>query len=206
MILDLSKIKEDFNLKIKGVIHIGAHYGEEHSTYKQLDIKNNIYFEPLKTNFNILKNNVTDNSILYNFALGNENKTIEMFVDEANMGGSSSVLKPDLHLHQYPHIQFTKKETVEMKRLDDIKFDRNLFNFINIDVQGYELEVLKGAEDTLSNIDYIMSEVNRESLYENCVLIDELDLFLEKFNFKRVLTDWAGQTWGDAFYFKFKRL
>ena len=54
---------------------------------------------------------------------GNDNKLIEMYVEDANMGQSSSILKPEIHLKQYPHIIFNKKELVEMKRLDDIDID-----------------------------------------------------------------------------------
>jgi hypothetical protein len=75
-------------------------------------------------------------------------------------------------------------------------------NFINIDVQGYELEVFKGSENLLNSIDYIITEVNRDEVYENCVRIESLDEFLSKYGFIRVETDWAGHTWGDALYIK----
>jgi len=91
-------------MKINGVLHIGAHYGEEHSLYKMNNINKIVYFEPLKSNFEVLKSNVVDDSILYNIALGQEEKEIEMFVETANNGQSSSILEPVLHLNQYPHI------------------------------------------------------------------------------------------------------
>ena len=77
------------------------------------------------------------------------------------------------------------------------------YNFIAIDVQGYELEVMRGAVDTLNNIEYIVAEVNRNELYINCAKVNELDSFLGDFGFKRVETLWAGgQDWGDALYIK----
>ena len=76
------------------------------------------------------------------------------------------------------------------------------YNFINIDVQGYELEVFKGSLRTLESIDYIISEVNRAELYENCTNVYELDNFLSLYGFKRVETSWEGVTWGDALYIK----
>ena len=78
------------------------------------------------------------------------------------------------------------------------------YNMINIDVQGYELEVFKGATKTLENIDYIITEVNRDVVYHQCAFIDDLDDYLKQFGFARVETDWAGHTWGDAFYVKIK--
>jgi hypothetical protein len=66
------------------------------------------------------------------------------------------------------------------------------------------LEVFKGSETTLNHIDYIMCEVNREVVYYGCPMVNELDDFLKKYNFKRVETTWDGNTWGDAFYIKNK--
>jgi hypothetical protein len=93
-----------------------------------------------------------------------------------------------------------------MVRLDDVNFDSNKYNFIMIDVQGYELEVFKGAEKTLEKIDYIMSEINRDELYENCAKIEELEVFLGHFGFKLVEENWAGGTWGDGFFIKKDKL
>jgi FkbM family methyltransferase len=206
MILDLIKLVENFNLNIKGVIHIGAHYGQENEVYNELNIKNRIFFEPLKNNFNKLKENIGDEFLLINKALGNENKKVEMYVDTENQGGSSSILKPKIHLIQYPHIVFESIEEVEMTRLDDIEFDINNYNFINIDVQGYELEVFKGSSLSLDKIDYIMCEVNRGEIYENCAMIEDIDKFLSTYGFKMVEVDWAGGGWGDAFYIKEKNI
>jgi hypothetical protein len=91
---------------------------------------------------------------------------------------------------------------VEMKKLNDIDINFTLYNMINIDVQGYELEVFKGSTDILHNIDYIISEVNRDEVYQNCTKVDDLDIFLSKYNFIRVETSWDGNTWGDALYVK----
>ncbi|WP_447516023.1 FkbM family methyltransferase, partial [Clostridioides difficile] len=83
---------------------------------------------------------------------------------------------------------------VDVRKLDNLPIDDSLYNFINIDVQGYELEVFKGGIETLKNIDYIYSEVNRAQLYKGCVLVEELDQFLEIYGFKRVGTWWDGIT------------
>lgn len=203
MLLDFKKLYKKYNMKIDGVIHIGAHYGQEYLLYKELNIKNMSFFEPLKKNFSVLENNIPiDEHIkLYNFALGRENKNVSMYVESINNGQSSSILKPKLHTEQYKNIIFNEIEEVKMKRLDDINLVYK-HNFINIDVQGYELEVFNGSKETLKNIDYIISEVNRAELYENNVFVDKLDEFLKDYNFLRVETSWDGITWGDALYIK----
>ena len=203
MRLIFNELVKKYNMKFEGVLHIGAHYGEEHDLYEYNKIKRIAYFEPLKSNFSILESRIGDGAELYNIALGQYNQEIEMFVETANGGQSSSVLEPDLHLIQYPKIVFDHKETVQMRRLDDvIDNSKKEYNFINIDVQGYELEVFKGSRKTLENVDYILSEINRAELYKNCTKIDELKKFLAEFGFVLVLENWVGITWGEGLFIK----
>lgn len=211
MLLDFNNLKEKYSLEINGVLHIGAHYGEEYEIYETNNIKNLIFFEPVPVTFEKLKEKLNGKAILINTALGNTEGKINMNIETANNGQSSSILKPALHLLQYPHIKFEDTVEVDITTLDnfmtsyysnDFIGEVPKYNMINIDVQGYELEVFKGAVKTLENIDYIITEVNRDVVYHQCPFIDDLDLFLSKFGFKRVETNWAGNTWGDAFYIK----
>jgi FkbM family methyltransferase len=204
MLLDfLKQLKEKYELNIDGIIHIGGHWGEEHNLYKSLNVDNIIYFEPLPTNFGVLRNKVKEEAICINKALGSQKGEMKMHVESNNQGQSSSFLKPKLHLEQYPHIVFDEEEIVEMDLLDEIQeIKEKKYNFIVIDVQGYELEVFKGSKETLKNIDAIISEVNRAEVYENCPMVEELDEFLSIHGFKRVETSWDGYTWGEALYIK----
>lgn len=206
MIISLPNMIKKYNLHINGVIHIGAHYGQEYLSYREQSIENMLFFEPVKATFNILAKSLFDcdgDVSLYNIALGNETGEKEMFIETANKGMSSSLLEPGSHLKQYPHITFPSKEVVKIDKLDNIAFDRKKFNMINIDVQGYELEVFKGAVKTLKTIGIIYTEVNFEEVYKNCCLVEELDSFLKKFGFIRILTDRSNRTWGDALYLKY---
>lgn len=202
MLLDFTELVKKYDMKIKGIVHIGAHYGQEHNLYKSIGVEKIVYFEPLKNNFEKLRENIKDDSLLFNLALGNENKEIEMYVENANQGMSSSVLKPLVHLTQYPHIKFETKEVVQMKKLDDVSFDKSEYNLITIDVQGFELEVFKGSIQFLEGVDYIFSEVNRDEVYENCTKIDDLTTFLNSFGFELVEINWVGGSWGEGLYIK----
>ena len=101
----------------------------------------------------------------------------------------------------YPDITFDSTERVEVRRLDDYQLEG--YNLMNIDVQGYELEVMKGSEETLKQIDYIYCEVNKAEIYENNAYIDEIDNFLSQHSFERVeFKWWEDHDWGDALYIK----
>ena len=184
MLLSFRNIQNKYDMNITGIIHIGAHRGQEISDYIDGGIQNIILFEPLSTNFSILERNLADanaNISGHQVALGNDEKMVTMYLSD-NEQMSSSILKPKKHLEQYPHISFDFKEEVNMFRLDDLDIDLSKYNFINIDVQGYELEVFKGAFETLKNINYIISEINRDEVYENCPHVNELDEYLSQFN------------------------
>lgn len=203
MILDLLQLKDKYSMNITGVIHIGAHFGEEHAIYKSLNIDNVVYFEPVKKTFEVLKNRITD-AELHNVALGNDNKFIEMYIEEADAYGCSSILPPSSN---YNGVKFSENEVVEMKKLDDYNFTK--FNFLNIDVQGYEFQVLKGAHNTLNYVNYIMCEINRvteqKSLdYIGASTIDEIEDYLSQYGFILVQQNWAGISWGDGFFIKCK--
>lgn len=207
MLISLAELINKYEMKITGVIHVGAHYGEEIVDYLDNGIEEMILFEPLKNNYEILKQkaiSVRDRLIvgdieIHNVALGPEETRTTMFVS-SNEQQSSSILKPKQHLIQHPNVLFPTTEEVEVKTLDS--FNTYEYNFLNMDVQGYELEVLKGSIYTLEQIEYVYCEVNRAEVYECNAFIEEIDEFLLSYNLHRVETDWSGEIWGDALYIK----
>jgi FkbM family methyltransferase len=203
MLFDLNKLIKRYNLKIKGVIHVGAHYGEEDSDYNTSNIKNKIYIEASSINFKVLCENLKNQKeiILLNKAIGNFEGEIDLNIEEKNNGQSNSILRPLKHLEQYPDIKFTKKERVKMIKLNSLNL-KTKYNLLNIDIQGYELEALKGANKLLDEIDVIICEINREELYENCPNYKDISNYLKQFGFKLVEKRWIGGSWGDGLYLK----
>ena len=55
---------------------------------------------------------------------------------------SSSILEPKEHLLHHKQVTFEGSEEIELKRFDDLNIQN--VDYLNIDVQGFELEVLKG--------------------------------------------------------------
>lgn len=204
MLIKLHNIIKDYSLQIKGVIHVGAHHGQEYPDYIQAGIENMMFFEPVKSNYKKLLEvvKVSDKVRTYNIALGNYTGKAKMFIETDNTGQSCSLLEPGTHLKIYPNIHFNKKEEIDISKLDIIDFVQSDFNMIDIDVQGYELEVFKGAVKTLEHIDIVYTEINIGAVYKNCCVVGEIDTFLATFGFERVLTHMAHKSWGDALYLK----
>lgn len=191
-------------MDIKGIIHIGGHYGEELQDYIDNGIQNIMVFEPLSDNFKILSEKAVDlnaNIEGHQVALGSEKGNATMYVSD-NEQQSSSILEPAIHLTHHPHVKFPTTEQVEVDLLDE--YDCKNYNFINMDVQGYELEVLKGATETLKQVKYVYCEVNRAEVYKQNAMVEEIDDFLGEYGIVRKQTNWAGDIWGDALYIKEK--
>lgn len=204
--LTFESVVKKYQPQITGIIHVGAHYGYEIQSYMDYNVPKVIFFEPLKENFKMLKSVIygypSDRITIHNVALGNYNGIVPMNISD-NEAQSSSVLKPLVHLKAHPEVSFIGTEEVQMEKLDDYNYD---YNFLVIDVQGFELEVLRGASETLKNVDYIYCEVNQDEVYEHNAYIGEIDSFLEQYEFKRVETEWwSTQVWGNALYIKEKK-
>ena len=214
MLIPLKQILEKYNIKVSGVIHVGAHWAEEHGDYINCGIKEFVYIEPCKEAFDILKLKFTypsefstglENYVsLFNCACGSEEKEDVMYTSGNNQGQSNSLLKPMLHLQQHPEVVFDDAEAVKVIPLDMLPIQKEKYNLLVMDCQGYEGEILKGATETLKHIDIIYTEINTGETYENNMLVTDMDKFLEPFGFVRVETflpspNW---TWGDAIFVK----
>lgn len=199
---------EKYNLNITGAITVGADEGQELPFYIKNNIKNLAFFEPRPPAYEKLVKNIVkaklDKSFTihaYHVGLGERDEIIPMFT--AGGGQASSFLKPKLHLQKHPEIVFRDDMVYDLpvKTLDSFKFSPS-FNFLHLDVQGYELKVLKGGQKTLNNILALSTEVNIIELYEGCVMLPELDAFLKDAGFRQAELSITDFGWGDALYLK----
>lgn len=191
-------------MNVRGVIQVGAHKGQEVKDYKTKGIYDIVLIEPGEDAYLelIARYANTPGIILFNTACGDgkECEYVDAYVEHSNQGMSSSLLEPKVHLKQHPDVIFDGTVKWLVTPLDRLPFDRRKYNMLNMDVQGYELHVLKGATDTLEHIDYIYSEVNRQEMYAGCAMVDELQEYLR--DFKLVEIGWASDYhgWGDGFF------
>jgi FkbM family methyltransferase len=199
----IKDLKQHFKTPLKGAIHIGAHHGQEKNWYDENNITPIVWIDANPEYENILKNRYPDDIVIIS-GVGSENKVDKFKI--ANNGESSSFLNFATHEKEHPHVKFIDEIQVNIKKMSDIIKENSInienYNFLNVDVQGYELEVFKGFENYLSYFDYVYCEVNEDLLYENCSLISEIDSYLSLFNFERVETFMTVHKWGDALYIK----
>jgi FkbM family methyltransferase len=135
---------------------------------------------------------IRDRVKLYPCALGSVPARLQMNV--SGNGGSdgtqsSSLLNPSGHLHEFDNVPFNRKIEVDVVRLDDWAEREGVekLDFLWLDLQGYELEALKGAERLLSKVSAVHVEVSHRQLYEGGVLYPELKLWLQQRGFTPVI-------------------
>jgi len=197
---DTHEIISRYQIKINSVCHVGAHKGQEISSYLQLGINSAVFIEPVRENYVVLRDLVRGipNYKAIQLAVGNFEGIVKINL-ASNDFQSSSILQPHLHLLEAPKVSFDKSIESNISTLDLILSGSESWDLVVIDVQGYELEVLEGATRTLARCDYVFIEVNRAETYRNCAQIKDIDIFLLNLGFQRVLTKWWS-SWGDAFY------
>jgi FkbM family methyltransferase len=184
---------------VDGVLHVGAHQGQEIPEYVAAGISRMAFVEPDPDNFKKLTDKAPAAAALFLTALG-EAEGESVFHVASNAGQSSSILKPDAHLKEFPKVKFSKTHKVPVRRLDSLPLDFRLFELLVIDVQGAELAVLRGAGQALTHFSAIITEFHEEEFYENCALLAQIDLFLLPLGYKRMAEIRRGEKWGDALY------
>ena len=207
MHFNLCDLANKWQFNVTGVIQAGAHYGEEIGFFDHLQVTKRVLFEPVKSNFDVLDKHfgINPHNILIKKALGSQDGILPIYTETDNRGESCSILAPKEHLVQFPYIKFDElQEIVDVTTLDTCGIDLTDCNFLMMDTQGYELEVLKGASKTLEHVDYIVTEVMRAELYEGATMYEELCAFLYEKGFSMVEQNWVGGTYGDCLFIKQK--
>jgi FkbM family methyltransferase len=200
LLLGPRTLRKRFGVQPRGVLHVGAHQAEELEDYRREDFGPVIWVEAQPSLIPHLLKRVkgSDDLVLEGVAWSRTGETLTFNV--ASNGQSSSVFEMDEHLIHYPKIHNVAQIEVQTVRLDELVPDNADFDFVNLDVQGAELDALQGLSARLHHVRWIYAEVNRENLYHGMPLVAELDTFLRAKGFYRAATAWTGAGWGDALY------
>ena len=154
------------------VFDVGANEGQFAKDLRYYGFEKKILsFEPVLTiHEKLVKNSLNDEKweIYEPIALGNKSSKNEINISQ-NSVSSSLLNMTSEHLESAPESKFIGKQSIMEKKLDDIFFDLNIKEkklFLKIDTQGYEYEVLKGAEEVLKKFKGVLVEVSLTNLYE----------------------------------------
>jgi len=120
------------------------------------------------------------------------------------------VLKPTKGAKEYHGDKIGIKKTIQV---DQVRLDsviKEEIDVLKFDLQGYELEALKGCTKIFEKTRLILLEVEFVYIYENQPLFAEIDMFLRSkgfalFNLYDLYTRESGQlSAGDALYLNTK--
>ena len=170
-------IKNFFNYPIC-FVDVGSNTG---NYAKKLEEKVNCskvyFFEPIISLFNQLPE--SNKYKKYNIGLGSENKDNKFYECLDKYAHSSFVLRKHFIENNYKIIE----RSIPTRRLDSIIQDENI-DFLKIDVEGFEFEVLKGCEELLKKekIKFIQFEYGGCFLDSNLTLNKVID-FLKQFDY-----------------------
>jgi FkbM family methyltransferase len=174
-------------INIDTIIDIGSNEGQFIKKINEI-IPNRkiIAFEPIKVVFDKLVDNTKHlNITAYNMGLSDADAISEINV--SNNFVSSSVLDMEnIHKKVYPESQYVRKETIQLKRADDvIKIENKKGNILmKIDVQGFENKVLAGAPNLIEMVDAVIIEFSFEPIYKDQWLFDDTYRFFTAKGFR----------------------
>ncbi len=172
---------------IATVLDIGANTGQFAAIIRQVLPDAMIYsFEPLEECYRELRAKAAKMMPMecYPFALGKSEAAVSMHKND--FSASSSILEMHArHAEAFPYTAHSVIQTVQMRSLDSMVHELELRPKVlaKIDVQGYEMNVLAGAEKALSLIDVLIVETSFETLYLQQPLFDEVYQFLRGHQF-----------------------
>jgi len=165
--------------KLTNIVDVGAWCGTW-TIAMQKYAKNIVCYEPTKLHFKCLQRNVGpyNHVRIYNQAIGNEDGYIKLSKEASTQNTRV--------LFEQGDTKISKLDSLELSNVDMLK----------IDVEGLEMEVLKGASKTLENVQYIMIELNNNSKkYGSSNL--EIEKHLMDLGYKVLI-----KTWPDIVYFR----
>jgi len=173
----IKKLKKSL---VEGVIFdIGANVGEWSNfiidEYKDIDYK--LYlFEPSLVTFNKLKENIKSrkNVSMFPIGFGDRTETLKLFYDNETQG-SASILKKGKYF-----------EDIQIETIDNFCKENNIstIDFLKMDVQGYEYNILSGAKEMLKKgrIKYIQFEFDEPNVENRVFFKDFWELLNKKYD------------------------
>lgn len=176
-------------IKAEYLLDIGANAGNWTYVLHQVNplLKHAVMFEPQKKYYDKLR--TVDlpgvEKIVYPYGLGDHE---DQAVIQGGTASASILNATDVQDYYFPGSLNEETEEIEIRVLDKIYAEDYLPypDVIKLDVQGFELNVLKGARQVLSKAKYLVIELSYEEFYSGQPKLGEIIRFLEENNYSMV--------------------
>lgn len=214
MSIDLFKTIRDLELPPpKGILQVGASYGQELLGFLQNGIQHGVFIEPLAEPFTHLAGvcKQIPGFIAVNALCTDESGKEYTFHISDNGGMSSSILKPHNHLTVFDNVKFVGTQKIKSNTLDEvISFVKecghhtsvNALDTLYMDTQGSELQILMGSNKTLKQINYVFTEIMRGELYAGQYSLSLLSAWMEAAGFTLNNAYFGKGNAGDALFIR----
>ncbi len=168
-------------------IDVGANRGMLSKTVSYLFPECKIYcFEPIKSCFKELQKleQISLNFKVFNCAISDYVGVANF--NESEYDYSSSLLEmAEKHKQVFPYTKMTNSYEVNVYTLDSFYNQLELTQpvILKLDVQGAELNVIRGAGELLEEVDFIICELSVTELYLNQPLVSDIIIKLKEKGF-----------------------
>lgn len=164
--------------EVKTIAYVGANEGTTalalQEVFSGLDF---FLFEPVPQTFAILveKTKHLNNMHCLNIAAGAKEEKSSMLVDEFSPASSLLPYEP-IAIEEYPFLGKQYNINIQVKPIDLVMKEEKItgVDLLLMDVQGYENEVLLGAQETLRSCKIVISELSLKSLYRGSSTFDSV--------------------------------
>ena len=161
------------------VLHVGAHYGQDRRSYLLLGVKEIIWGEASKATAAMLRARFPDDKVVEGIFWDKSGLQINFF--ESADTQNSSAIKP-INLESF---SLTNGLTVTIDEVMSQKSSNEIIMIV-LDVQGAEMDVLKGATETLKRAKYVVIEIALKSQgYEKAPTETEIGIFMKSQGFTK---------------------
>lgn len=177
-----------FLTSVTGVIHIGAHNGEERQLYDRANLAV-LWIEALPREFDTLTANLADypRQTALNALLTDRDGDVYQFNVSSNSGLSSSIFEFADHRDIWPSVTMIDTLALTSTTFATLAERHNIsiaaYQAVVLDVQGAELLVLKGFGDLLAEFRFVKAEAADFEGYKGGATVRQLDDLLRPFGF-----------------------
>ena len=196
-------LKENKIVDFSIIFDVGGHKGESISFFlKNFNVDKIISFEPSPINFEKLKINTLQFQKKYkktqifieNFGIGQKKEKLKL---KQHSESSSSTIN-DFNVesnylkrkNKFLNLKnnFFKEVDISVITLDDYikKHGIQKIDLLKIDTEGYEFDVLRGLNNKLNLVGFLMFEHHYDDMLKKKYTFQDINELLKKYNFKKI--------------------